>query len=106
MNGVKLPVPNVAHFDLTAASPYAIQDMTKYFFTRRDFDPTFNGLNGFYVQDQIKAGRLQVLLGVRYEQFADILNYLKENQKTVKQNAIIPRLGLEFTINANQGLES
>jgi iron complex outermembrane receptor protein len=101
VNGVKRPVPNVPHFDLTAASPYALQDMSKYFYTRVDFDPTFNSLNGFYIQDQIKLGRVQALIGLRYENFFDKVAYLKPTETKTKQDAFIPRLGLVFEVNKN-----
>ncbi|HUC79942.1 MAG TPA: TonB-dependent siderophore receptor [Flavisolibacter sp.] len=104
VNGVKRPVPNVPHFDLTAASPYALQDMSKYFYNRVDFDPTFNSLNGFYVQDQIKLGNLQALIGLRYETFSDKTNYLKPAQAIVKQNAFIPRFGLVYSVSSNVNL--
>lgn len=101
VNGVKRPVPNVAHFDLTAASPYALQDMSKYFYTRVEFDPTFNSLNGFYLQDQINLGRLQALVGLRYETFTDKVGYLKPAENSVRQNAFIPRVGLVYTATKN-----
>lgn len=104
VNGIKRPVPNVPHFDLTAASPYALQDMSKYFYTRVDYDPTFNSLNGFYVQDQIKLGKLQALIGLRYETFSDKINYLKPAQAIVKQNAFIPRFGLVYSASRNINL--
>ncbi len=104
VNGIKRPVPNVPHFDLTAASPYAMQDMSKYFYTRVDFDPTFNSLNGIYVQDQVKLGRFQALLGIRYETFHDRINYLKPTETKVKQEAIIPRIGLVYEITNNINL--
>lgn len=102
--GVRRPVPNVAHFDLTATSPYIIADMSKYIFTPRAFDPTFNALHGIYVQDQFRIGPLQVLAAFRYEQFSDRLNYLKPNDTTVKQDALIPRLGLVYSITKNINL--
>lgn len=104
VNGIKRPVPNVAHFDLTAVSPYALQDMSKYFYTRTNFDPTFNALHGVYVQDQITIGRFQALLGLRYERFADKINYLKANEEKVVQEALIPRLGLVFALNRQVNL--
>lgn len=104
VGGVRRPVSNVAHFDLTAASPYIIADMSKYIFVPRAFDPTFNALHGVYLQDQFSIGRLQVLAGFRYEQFNDRLNYLKPNDTTVKQDAFIPRLGLVYSVNKNINL--
>lgn len=104
VNGIKRPVPNVAHFDLTAASPYALQDMSKYFYTRTNFDPTFNALHGLYVQDQISIGKFQALLGIRYERFTDKIDYLKTTEKNVTQEALIPRLGLVYNLNKHINL--
>lgn len=104
VGGVRRPVPNVGHFDLTAASPYIIADMSKYIFVPRAFDPTFNALHGVYIQDQFSIGRLQVLAGFRYEQFSDRLNYLKPNDTTVKQDAFIPRIGLVYSVSKNINL--
>lgn len=104
VNGVKRPVANVPSFDLTAASPYALQDMSKYFYTRVNFDPTFNSLNGIYLQDQIRLGRFQALIGLRYENFYDRINYLKPTENKVKQDVFIPRLGLVFEVNKNINL--
>jgi len=101
VNGTKRPVPNVSHFDLTAASPYALQDMSKYFYVKREFDPTFNSLHGFYIQDQIKLGRVQALVALRYENFYDKVGYLKPTETKVKQEALIPRVGLLFELNKN-----
>lgn len=104
VNGIKRPVANVPGFDLTAESPYALQDMSKYFYVRRAIDPTFNSLNGFYIQDQIKLGRLQALVGLRYENFSDKLNYLKQTENRVKQTAFIPRFGLVYSLNSHINL--
>jgi iron complex outermembrane receptor protein len=99
VGGVARPVPNVAHFDLTAASPYQLYDMSKYFYAKTAFDPLFYSTHGVYIQDQITFGRLQALLGLRYDQYTDKVNYEKANQQTVKQDAVIPRLGLVYTVN-------
>ncbi len=104
VNGIKRPAPNVAHFDLTAASPYALQDMSKYFYTRTNFDPTFNALHGLYVQDQVTIGKFQALIGLRYERFTDKINYLKSTEQKVTQEALIPRLGLVYHLNRHINL--
>lgn len=101
VNGIKRPVANVPHFDLTATSPYQIMDMSKYFYTKSAFDPTFYSVNGIYLQDQVKLGRFNALIGLRYDKYADKVNYLKSNQQTVKQDAFIPRLGLVYEVRKN-----
>lgn len=97
VNGIKRPVPNVPHFDLTATSPYQIMDMSKYFYTKAAFDPTFYNVNGIYLQDQLQFGKFQALLGLRWDQYRDKINYLKSTEQTVTQDAFIPRIGLVYS---------
>lgn len=96
VNGIKRPVPNVPHFDLTAASPYQIMDMSKYIYTKAAFDPTFYNVSGVYVQDQVKLGKFSALIGLRWDNYTDKVNYLKSTQQSVRQDAFIPRLGLVY----------
>lgn len=98
VKGVRAPVPNVPHFDLTAASPYQLYDMSKYFFVKAAYDPTLYNAHGVYVQDQVTLGKFQVLLGLRYDAYRDWMNYEKPTEEIVKQDAIIPRLGLVYSL--------
>jgi len=94
------PVPNVSHFDLqNAVGSQAMQDMSKYFYDQRTYDPTLYYLNGFYVQDQISFGKLEAMIGLRYETYTDLENYKKETEKKVKQDVLLPRFGLVFKAN-------
>ena len=96
------PVPNVSHFDLkNPIGSQTMQDMSKYFYAQRSYDPTLYHLNGFYVQDQITFGKLEAMIGLRYEVYTDFENYKKENEQKVNQNALLPRLGLVFKANEN-----
>ncbi len=96
------PVPNVSHFDLeNPINSQTMQDMSKYFYAQRSFDPTLYHLNGFYAQDQITLGKLEAMIGIRYEVYTDFENYKKENEEKVKQNVLLPRLGLVFKANEN-----
>lgn len=96
------PVPNVAHFDLTNPSgSQQLKDVSKYFYTARPFDPSYYSLYGIYLQDHIKWGRLQALIGVRYDEYTDRENYTKDNEKKVKQHSFLPRIGLTYTVNSN-----
>ncbi len=95
------PVPNTAHIDLANPDPYALRDVSKYFFTTRLFPQSFFSTQGFYVQDQIKFGKLQMLLGFRQDYFTDLINYKTETEKKISQTAFIPRVGLVYSINDN-----
>ncbi|GAB3235748.1 TonB-dependent receptor [Algoriphagus aestuariicola] len=94
------PVPNVPHFDLENPIPsQAMQDMSKYFYAKVGYDPTLYYLNGFYAQDQITFGKLEAMVGVRYEIYSDFENYKKEGEQKVNQTALLPRLGLVYKAN-------
>ncbi|MFW0735686.1 TonB-dependent siderophore receptor [Flavobacterium sp. T12S277] len=99
------PVPNVAHFDLTNPSAsQQLKDMSKYFYAARPFDPTYYSLYGIYLQDHIKFGAFQALIGVRYDEYTDKENYKKTTEKKVKQHSFLPRFGLTYTLNPNINL--
>lgn len=99
------PVPNVPHFDLTNPSAsQQLKDMSKYFYTQVAYDQSFYSINGVYLQDHIAWGRLQALIGVRYDTYTDWDNYAKEDEVKVKQNSFLPRLGLTYTLNPNINL--
>ena len=99
------PVPNVAHFDLTNPSgSQQLKDMSKYFYAARPFDPTFYSLYGVYLQDHIKFGAFQALIGLRYDEYSDKENYKKTNENKVKQHSFLPRFGLTYTVNPNINL--
>lgn len=90
------PVPNVPHFDL-ANPDYAISDISQYLNVSRSLPATRYYVNGVYLQDQIKVGKVQALLGLRQEYYTDILNYQQSNSQRVVQKALIPRVGLVYT---------
>lgn len=98
------PVPNVAHFDLAEANPYFYADMSKYFYERRDFPPTFYATQGIYVQDVLSWGRLRALLALRQDYFTDRLGYRTNNETEVRQSALIPRVGLTYLLSPQVNL--
>ncbi|MDR7132205.1 iron complex outermembrane receptor protein [Algoriphagus sp. 4150] len=94
------PVPNVPHFDLeNPIASQTMQDMSKYFYAQNSYDPTRYQLNGFYVQDQISFGKLEAMIGLRYEVYTDFENYQKADEEKVNQNVLLPRFGLVFKAN-------
>jgi iron complex outermembrane receptor protein len=99
------PVPNVPHFDLTdVLGSQRMQDDSKLFFTPRSFDPTYYNLHAGYVQDQLRLGRFQALLGLRYERYTDLVGYKTAAETKVNQHALLPRAGLVFTLNEHVNL--
>lgn len=78
-----------------------MQDDSKDFFAQVAVDPTYYYLNAGYVQDQIKLGKFQALLGVRYEYYTDFANYKKSTEAKTHSSAWLPRFGLVYTATTN-----
>ncbi|HYH57465.1 MAG TPA: TonB-dependent receptor, partial [Anseongella sp.] len=91
-----MPVPNVPHFNLEDPD-YSIAEISGYFNRSSPQAVTKYFVNGIYIQDQIKWGKLQALLSLRQEWYTDILNYEKADAEEVRQEALIPRAGLVYT---------
>lgn len=97
------PVPNMPHFDL-ANPDYTPQEISTYFTSITERPQTLYYTNGIYIQDQIKFGKLQMLLGLRKEFYADFENYKTRDERKVKQTSLIPRLGLVYSVTKNVNL--
>lgn len=100
---LRLPKPNVPTYDLSK-NEHNMEDVSKYVYRSESNTatiPHLNYLHGVYVQDQISFGRLQALVGLRYEWFIDKANYTKANEKKITQTALLPRLGLVYTLTSN-----
>lgn len=94
------PIPNVPSFDLSnPLTSQQLQDMSKYIFVSKVIDPTYYDLHALYVQDQLTLGPLQLLLGLRYENYKDITGYKTDKPENVHQSVILPRIGAVYTIN-------
>lgn len=97
------PVPNVSSFELSnPLKSQQLQDESKYFFAPASTTavaPTYYHLNALYLQDQLTLGRLQLLLGLRYENYKDIANYKTDQAENVHQDVLLPRFGAVYTIN-------
>jgi len=98
------PVTNVAHFDLTSPIANAIRDMSNYVYRVRNFNQFLQNSHGIYIQNQTKIGKLRILLGLRQEYFRDLTNYNTESEEEVKQDALIPRVGLVYSVLPNVNL--
>lgn len=95
------PIPNVAPVDLSASNPYALRDMSKYFYTTTNYEPAFLATQGVYIQNQLTVGPLQVLLGLRQDYFTDKIMYGTSEESQVTQRALIPRVGLVYAVTKN-----
>ncbi|SFT02810.1 TonB-dependent receptor [Mucilaginibacter polytrichastri] len=96
------PVPNVASFNLNdILNSQRLQDDSKSFFAPTALSPTYYYLNAGYVQDQLKLGRLQALVGIRYEYYTDFVNYASPTQEATHSSAWLPRFGLVYTASKN-----
>lgn len=94
------PVPNVSSFDLSnPLKSQQLQDGSKYFYASTLVAPTYYHLNALYLQDQLTLGPIQLLLGLRYENYKDIANYKTDQAENVHQDVILPRFGAVYTIN-------
>lgn len=91
-----MPVPNVPYFNL-ANPDYSISEISRYINVSAAETPTKYFVNGIYVQEQLRAGKWQMLLGLRQEYYINVLDYTKANQRNIKQKALIPRIGLVYT---------
>jgi iron complex outermembrane recepter protein len=100
-----LLVPNVPAFNLNdVMGSQRMQDDSKNFFTQAAYDPTYYFLHAGYVQDNIKFGKLQALLGLRYEYYTDFANYLKPTEAKAHSKALLPRFGLVYSATTNINL--
>lgn len=89
-------LPNVPFFDLVNPD-YSLTDMSGYVNVSSQNPQTKYFVNGVYVQDQVKWGKLQALLALRQEHYVDVENYKTSQSRDIKQKALIPRLGLVYS---------
>lgn len=96
------PVPNVPSFDLNdPVGSQQLKDMNNYIYATREFGPDFYNSHGVYIQDQITWQKFKLLAALRYSTYTNKENYLQPNEKNVNQHALLPRLGLTYTVNDN-----
>ncbi|AWW30502.1 TonB-dependent siderophore receptor [Echinicola strongylocentroti] len=98
------PIPVVPHFDLTDPYGNQLQDISKYIYTTNSFPQSSLHSHGVYIQEQMKIGKLKVLLGLRQDYYTDVLNYETTDEENVRQNALIPRVGLVYSLSPRVNL--
>ncbi len=98
------PVTNVAHFDLTSPIANGMRDMSKYIYNQVTYNQFMQESHGLYLQNQSEIGPLKVLLGLRQEYFTDYLNYNSPGEQVVDQQALLPRVGLVYSLHPSTNL--
>ncbi|MDQ1089786.1 TonB-dependent receptor [Siphonobacter sp. SORGH_AS_1065] len=98
-NGVVLPKPNVNYFDLQNPQ-YTLRNVEDYTMNVRTALPAaLTTTHAIYLQEQLQLGKVLVLLGLRNDWFEDITNYRSPNASKVNKSALLPRVGLTYTVN-------
>lgn len=90
------PVPNIPHFDLENPQ-YRLAYPNDYILGGYSQPEEKYSSIGYYIQDQITWGKLQVLLGGRYDKFTDYANYNTKNEKAFEYAKFIPRVGVVYS---------
>jgi len=98
VDGINVPVPNVAYFNLSNPS-YTLKNISEYSFNKVEIAPAYYLVNGVYVQDQIKYDRLTLTLGLRKEWYEDYSNYKLATEKKINQQSLLPRVGITYAAN-------
>ena len=100
LDGDGNPIPNIPHFNLENPN-YALAYPNDYVLRSAGYDATKYHTTGYYLQDQITLNKLQVLLGLRFNNYYDYEGYNTAQEEKTKQNKFIPRLGMVYSITDN-----
>jgi iron complex outermembrane recepter protein len=104
IGGKTLPRPNVNYFDLSNPT-YTIRNINDYTMNSRVAVPSaLTTTDAIYIQEQMKIGKLAVLLSLRNEWFEDITNFETPTEASFTNTALIPRIGLTYSIHKNVNL--
>ncbi|MBL3657722.1 TonB-dependent receptor [Fulvivirga sediminis] len=100
------PVPNVAHFDLSdPLNSQQMKDESKYIYNKvRSYGPNLYYVHGVYLQDQLTWKKFRALIGLRYDNYTNVLNMDQADEDNVHQDAILPRFGLTYELTKNVNL--
>lgn len=90
------PVPNVPHFSFDNPD-YSISERSSYINVAKQDKLGKYFTHGVYLQDQIRWGKVQALLALRQEYYADVENYGKNNSRNIRQKELLPRIGVVYT---------
>ena len=97
--GMILPKPNVPHFNLEDPKN-TLSNLTDYNLSSRTAFPTaLTETHAAYLQEQLSYKGFHLLLSLRQEWFRDITNRDEANEVSFTNSALLPRIGLTYTLN-------
>ncbi|WES99012.1 TonB-dependent siderophore receptor [Chryseobacterium arthrosphaerae] len=100
-NGITIPKPNVTPFDL---NPGAENYQGSDFNTLNVISPLPSALtttHAAYVQHLFTWKKFNILSGIRQEWFQDITNFKEANESSFKNNRLLYRFGITYSITDN-----
>ncbi|WP_288458564.1 TonB-dependent siderophore receptor [uncultured Chryseobacterium sp.] len=103
-NGITLPKPNVTPFDLT---PGAVNHQGKDYAVLNIINPLPTALtttHAAYIQHLVTWKKLKLLAGLRQEWFQDITNYKKQEESSFRNQKMLYRVGLTYSITENTNI--
>lgn len=103
-NGIILPKPNVNPFDLT---PGAVNHQGKDYAVLNIINPLPTALtttHAAYIQHLVTWKKLKLLAGLRQEWFQDITNYKKQEESSFRNQKMLYRVGLTYSITENTNI--
>jgi iron complex outermembrane receptor protein len=100
LDGNGNPIPNIPHFDLVNPN-YTLAYPNDYILRSAGYNATKYYTTGYYLQDQITINKLQVLLGLRFNNYYDVDGYKTSTEEKTKQTKFIPRIGMVYSITNN-----
>ena len=104
VNGLTIPRPNVAHFNLNSPAN-TVRNLNDYNLNVRTVLPAaLTTNNALYLQEQLSWKKWNVLLSLRHEWFEDITNHKSVNELSFRKNALLPRVGITYSFTDNFNL--
>lgn len=100
-NGITLPKPNVSPFDLTDG---ALNHQGNNYSVLNIINPLPRALtttDAVYIQHVLTWKKLKLLTGLRQEWFQDITNYKKTEESSFRNQKMLYRVGLTYSITEN-----
>ncbi|WP_255424458.1 TonB-dependent siderophore receptor [Apibacter sp. HY039] len=105
INNVTLPKPNVNYFDLINLN-HTSSESNYIMNSQITIPPTLSINQAIYIQEQLRWKRVIVIAGIRQDWFEDKTNYDEKNEKSFKNNKLLPRLGITLILSDNINIYS